>query len=745
MKLDLLLTMSLPCYIRGFGSILHKHLKHDNYSRRIILTSSSKSSVLFSSASSDETNKNAKKDEEKKRKSKSDKYNFDSESLKAAFDRLAKKDGVDYSNISSKQMAELRRIDSEQMAFFAEISDEDDEIASGTLEFDEDGEYSLEYLGSDDGDFLDFGDDADDIESPASSMKARLEAAKKDMVSGKVSVSEELDDFARDASPEALRRIGFRHEENPFGTDETSRNPLYKLDMMPMECPACGANFQSKDVSRPGFLPPDKMKEQMKLAKRRSEENKLEALQDEDAEWSTDDEIDWLLKTEGKDPAEIQAKEEQKQAELASMSAQVDEGLLEEPKKKTICQRCHNLQNFGDIDASLRPGWTEEPLLSQDTFRELLRPIREKEAVIIALVDLFDFSGSVLPELDSIAGTNPVVLAANKADLLPSKMGQLRAENWVRRELEFMGIRSLANIGGAVRLVSCKTGFGISQLLRKVRELADERDCDVYIVGAANAGKSTLLNRLLHSALEANEKNPKRKKRAGNANAIKGQVTTSPLPGTTLKFIKVDLGNGRKMYDTPGLLVPGTLTSRLTPAELKMVVPKKPVEPVSFRVGPGKCVLIGGLARIEVSNDSKPFLFTFFVSNDIKLHPTDASKADEVLQKLAGDILTPPLDPGPERLDQIGSIEYHDVEIDGAGWKEAAADISLRGIGWVAVTGAGIAKVRIGVPEGIGVTVRPPLMPFDMWEATAKYTGGRTVRKGGKTKTGKYRSGVGRR
>ena len=109
----------------------------------------------------------------------------------------------------------------------------------------------------------------------------------------------------------------------------------------------------------------------------------------------------------------------------------------------------------------------------------------------------------------------------------------------------------------------------------KIRDLAEERECDVYIVGAANAGKSTLLNRILRGAEEKNQEKKRRKKRAGNANAIKGAVTTSPIPGTTLKFIKVDLGNGMNMYDTPGLLVPGTLTSRLTSAELKMVVPKK--------------------------------------------------------------------------------------------------------------------------------------------------------------------------
>ena len=59
------------------------------------------------------------------------------------------------------------------------------------------------------------------------------------------------------------------------------------------------------------------------------------------------------------------------------------------------------------------------------------------------MIDLFDFGGSVLRELDGIAGENPVILAANKADLMPSQMGKLRIENWVRRELEYMGVNSI--------------------------------------------------------------------------------------------------------------------------------------------------------------------------------------------------------------------------------------------------------------------------------------------------------------
>ena len=181
----------------------------------------------------------------------------------------------------------------------------------------------------------------------------------------------------------------------------------------------------------------------------------------------------------------------------------------------------------------------------------------------------------MLPELDEIAGDNPVILAANKADLLPSEMGQARAENWVRRELEYLNVQSIANIGGAVRLVSCKTGFGIKTMMEKAKSLAEEMDCDIYVVGAANAGKSTLVNYLLDENNPARKQSLGGKRRAGNANKWKGSVTTSPLPGTTLKFIRIELGKGQYLYDTPGLLIPGCLTDRLTPEELKIVVPKK--------------------------------------------------------------------------------------------------------------------------------------------------------------------------
>lgn len=529
----------------------------------------------FSTSNPDEDDASSKP-QKRRPKSKKFKVNKDItqanvDKLAQAFDDLARKEGFDSSMAQFADDATFEDAFEEDDFDVDDDEDEDgDEVVTNPAAADDlldAGSFDISDFmegesAEDDSDFLDFGAPEGGNANADDSMESRIAAAQNDMDFGKVSVPSSLDNYATDVSPTDLRQLGFRAELNPFGEDETPRREQFTLVTDALTCSACGADFQGHNETRPGFLPVEKYDVQVKLGKIED----LQKLQEksETAEWSTDDEINWLLQTGGGGEGEAEDA-----VDIDSIAAEMGLDLAQMATKKVICKRCHGLQNFGKVENSLRPGWTQEPLLSQQKFRDLLRPLRDKPAVIVALVDIFDFSGSVLPELDNIAGENPVIIAANKADLLSSKMGPQRVENWVRRELEYLGIRSLANIGGAVRLVSCKTGMGIPPLLDKARALAEEMDCDVYIVGAANAGKSSLINYIL-----SDTKLPG-KRRAGNANARKDAVTTSPLPGTTLKFIKVDLGGGRNLYDTPGLLVPGTLTQLLTPEELKMAVPKK--------------------------------------------------------------------------------------------------------------------------------------------------------------------------
>ena len=381
---------------------------------------------------------------------------FNATALEMEFNKMAKKEGFD-----------------ESSAYFADDSSFDDDFDDEDFAFDD-----LD----DDGDMPDFGSQS------SLSMDERIAAAKSDQAKGRISVPKSLDTFSEEVSFDELKKLGFRREVNPFGNDETPRREKFKILSGSMTCSACGSDFQEADELKPGYLPPEKFETQVKL----KQIEDVQSLQEKDNsdEWSPEDEIDWLLRqsdAEGQDG-------DSSSVDIDVLAGEMGLDLEELTQKKVICKRCHGLQNFGTVEKNLRPGWTDEPTLSQEQFRKLLMPLQNKVAVIIALVDLFDFSGSVLPELDTIAGDNPVILAANKADLLPSEMGHVRAENWVRRELEYLEVNSIANIGGAVRLVSCKSGYGVSALMEKAQSLAEERECDIYVVGAANAGKSYVCN-----------------------------------------------------------------------------------------------------------------------------------------------------------------------------------------------------------------------------------------------------------
>jgi len=480
--------------------------------------------------------------------------------LAAAFAEMAKKEGFDSST-----------------AYFADEDTFDDDFQDDDYDFDinnvefavgdshgmnQDLEESSNFdLGDNTDDAIDAENDPLFFDDGDMHMAARIAAARSNENLGRVTVPSDIDELA--LNTEHSRELGF--------LPETPTEPVAKISLMSnaMTCSACGADFQSRDEHLPGFLPAEKFQEQKNLRTLEEFQNLQESARKDD--WSPEDEVEWLLQ-QSSGTVGVEAEVEDVSAE--AMAAELGIDLERAAEKQTICKRCHGLQNSGKVDETLRPGWSKEPSISQDKFLGLLRPLRDKNAIIVALVDLFDFSGSVLPNLDSIAGDNPVLVAANKVDLMPNQMGRNRVESWVRRELEYLGVKSLANMGGAVQLVSSKTGAGVRSLLAKARKLAEERDCDIYVVGAANAGKSTLLNHLLNRNEERNDQ-VKRKRRAGNANAQKMPVTTSPLPGTTLRFIKIDLGDGRCLYDTPGLLIGGALTQLLTPEELKVVVPKK--------------------------------------------------------------------------------------------------------------------------------------------------------------------------
>ncbi|KAM9795571.1 nitric oxide-associated protein 1 [Neosynchiropus ocellatus] len=169
--------------------------------------------------------------------------------------------------------------------------------------------------------------------------------------------------------------------------------------------------------------------------------------------------------------------------------------------------------------------------MSPEEYRHVVRQIRDKKALVLLIVDLLDLPDSIVPDLPELVGNNKrVFVVGNKIDVLPGDAPNYRQR--IKRQLA-QYCRD-AGFGGQltdVHLISAKTGFGIEGLISSL-QAGWRYKGDVYLVGGANAGKSTLFNALLESDYC--------KSRAAD---VISKATVSPWPGTTLNLLRFPIVN----------------------------------------------------------------------------------------------------------------------------------------------------------------------------------------------------------
>ncbi len=60
--------------------------------------------------------------------------------------------------------------------------------------------------------------------------------------------------------------------------------------------------------------------------------------------------------------------------------------------------------------------------LTDDDFLRLLHEVGDSNALVVNVVDIFDFNGSVIPGLPRFVAGNDVLLVGNKKDILPKSV-----------------------------------------------------------------------------------------------------------------------------------------------------------------------------------------------------------------------------------------------------------------------------------------------------------------------------------
>lgn len=244
-----------------------------------------------------------------------------------------------------------------------------------------------------------------------------------------------------------------------------------------------------------------------------------------------------------------------------------------------ICQRCFRMKNYGEYQVVTK---------SNEEYLNILRDVSKTNDLVLYVTDLLNLEKN----LEEIRGIipNKMILVLNKIDVLPRSVKEEKIIKYLEdNNLHFE----------EVIVVSASKNYNIDYLFKKIKK--HKTSSNVYVVGHTNAGKSSLINKLIKNYSDNDQ-----------------ELTMSPLPSTTLNTITIELTKDLTLIDTPGLVEVGSILNYTNEKLVKKISPKKEIKPKTYQLRKNQSIIIEDLIRIDYVEGEKNS-FTLYISNDLKV------------------------------------------------------------------------------------------------------------------------------
>ena len=242
-----------------------------------------------------------------------------------------------------------------------------------------------------------------------------------------------------------------------------------------------------------------------------------------------------------------------------------------------LCERCFRIKNYNDYKIIVK---------DNNDFINILKGVNETHDLVVLVVDLFNINKELINLKKYI--TNRVLLVLTKRDLFPQSLYEEKLKNYFERyELDVVD----------TLIISSTKNYHFDMLLDKINQYKTSNK--VYVVGYTNAGKSSMINKLLH-----------------HYSSNKQEVTTSMLQSTTIDSIEIKLNDSLTLVDTPGLLDKNNIINYIDIDTLKLITPQKEIRPITYQVHAAQSLFAGDLLRVDCVSDNS---LTFYITNEIPI------------------------------------------------------------------------------------------------------------------------------
>lgn len=332
-----------------------------------------------------------------------------------------------------------------------------------------------------------------------------------------------------------------------------------------------------------------------------------------------------------------------------------------------FCDKCYK-----DSGYNLEP---HEASVSED-FLTMLKDAAASDALIVYVIDLCYFEASFVSAVSSIIKTNPILVIANKRDLLPKEANDEYLKEYVAHRFR---VASIPLKSTEVILTSLVCFGDTGPIAKRIDEM--RRRHDVYIIGARGAGKSLFFSSFLRTF-----NNPSRL-----------PITTSSYPGTKLSVMQIPLDNSSTLYDTPGTSLENFIYGKLEGPVASSLIAGNQFKMKKIALGKGDIVALGSLAfvKLEQSEDKREEVHLFLPSV-VEIKTYGGSKdADAVISKL---LEKKPLPPSSALLKTVKDFDVFEFAVE----EEGMRDLGIAGLGWFSFVGKK-QVFRLYVPRGVTI------------------------------------------
>lgn len=264
--------------------------------------------------------------------------------------------------------------------------------------------------------------------------------------------------------------------------------------------------------------------------------------------------------------------------------------------QQDYCQRCFRLSHYGDI-TNLKTNYvTNEKIINIYN--------KYKNALFVVIIDVLDALCLKQDDLLETFKDYKTLLIINKTDLLPDNITDNKV-NKIFSKLLFDLNKKYNNIIAAMISNKFEHKFN-EQFFSILNELEYK---NIVFAGRANAGKSTLINKLLHN----------------------DSLTTSIYPGTTLEEVNISYKDYH-FIDTPGLVDVNNYTTYMNTEKYKLSKIDKTIKPKVFQIKDNQSYFYYGLLRVDIIPQDNCSI-TFYINNNNDIHRTKYENGDDYYQK----------------------------------------------------------------------------------------------------------------